>query len=96
MVALLLLALAGAAAPPASKGPDVRTASAEAPPPRERQICKTETRIGTLAGNHRTCHTAREWRQIADNARDTWQQMQGTQGSTHSLEPDLAKPGSPQ
>ena len=87
MVSLLLLALAGAASS-APKEP-VQTASAEPRQVHERQICKTETRIGTLAGNHRTCHTAREWRQIADNARDTWQQMQGTQGSTHSQEPGM-------
>jgi hypothetical protein len=91
MVSLLLLALAGAP-PSAPKAPTVQTASAEARPVRERQICKTETRIGTLAGNHRVCHTSAEWRAIADGARETWERLQGVQGSTHSMEPDLATP----
>jgi hypothetical protein len=91
MVPLILIALAGAA-PPASEAPAVRTASADSKPPRERQICKTETRIGTLAGNHRVCHTSAEWRAIADGARETWERLQGVQGSTHSMEPDLATP----
>jgi hypothetical protein len=79
MAALLFLALAAAGAPPVD---------AAAPKPvSERKVCKTETRIGTLAGRQRVCHTAAEWREIAARARETYQEVQGAQGSTHSIEP---------
>lgn len=82
MVMLLLLALAGAG----TATPATADASADKPVA-EKKICKRETRIGTLAGRQRTCHTAAEWREIADRARETWQELQGKQGSTHSVEP---------
>jgi hypothetical protein len=46
-----------------------------------------ETRIGTLAGRKRVCHTAAEWREIAAKGRANWEQMQGSHGSSHSAEP---------
>lgn len=91
MSALLLLALAAAETPPAG------TASTPAPKA-GKVICKYETRIGTLAGRKRVCHTAAEWDQIAARARDTYQGVQGAHGSSSSAEPDIirAQGGSPQ
>jgi len=82
MSALFLLALAAAGSPPAD---------ATAPKP-ERKICKTETRIGTLAGRKRVCHTAAEWQEIAARARQTYQDVQGAHGSSHSVEPPSEVP----
>lgn len=79
MPALLFLALAAARSPPVDAG---------APEPlSERKICKTETRIGTLAGRKRICRTAAEWQEVAARARQTYQDVQGTHGSSHSVEP---------
>ncbi|HET9638632.1 MAG TPA: hypothetical protein VFP12_05455 [Allosphingosinicella sp.] len=79
MSALLLLALAAAGSPPVDAG---------APKPvSEKKVCKTETRIGTLAGRKRVCHTAAEWQEIASRARQTYQDVQGAHGSSHSVEP---------
>lgn len=78
MHVLFLLALAGAGPP----------ADAAAPAPvAGKIICKTETRIGTLAGRKRVCHTAAEWQKIAARGRQTWEEVQGAHGSTHSVEP---------
>ena len=79
MDVLLLLLLAGAGSPPAHTSTPA--------PVDGKIICKTETRIGTLAGRKRVCHTAAEWRQIADKGRANWEQMQGSHGSSHSVEP---------
>jgi hypothetical protein len=37
--------------------------------PNEKIICKTFTRIGTLAGRYRTCKTKGEWQRERDNLR---------------------------
>lgn len=80
MDVLLLLALAGMGTPPAD--------TAAGPKPLAGKItCKTETRIGTLAGRKRVCHTAAEWREIAAKGRQTWEEVQGAHGSSHSVEP---------
>lgn len=84
MPGLLLLALAAAATPPVESSPSR--------PVREKKICKYENRIGSLSGRRRVCHTAAEWDQIAARARDTYRDLQGAQGSTHSYEPDLIRP----
>jgi hypothetical protein len=88
MSTLLLLVLASAGAPPADP--------AGARPAAERKVCKTETPIGSLAARRRVCHSAAEWREIAERARDSYRDLQGAQGSTHSVEPDLARPAVPQ
>jgi len=80
MDVLLLLALAAAGTPPAD------TAATPAPVG-GKVICKTETRIGTLAARKRVCHTAAEWREIAAKGRANWEQIQGAHGSSHSVEP---------
>ena len=95
--AMLLLALAGAGAAPvepfAPSAPTqakvVQPLAAAAKPAQERMICKAETRIGTLAGFQRVCHTNAEWQEIAVRARETWQEVQGKYGSTHSVEPGM-------
>lgn len=79
MSALLFLALAAAGSPPAD--------ASALKPVSEKKICKTETRIGSLAGRRRVCHTAAEWQQIAANARRDYQDVQGSHGSSHSVEP---------
>ncbi len=84
MDVLLLLVLAAAGPPPAD--------AAASAPVAGKIICKTETRIGTLAGRKRVCHTAAEWQKIAVRGRQAWEEVQGAHGSTHSVEPDLAKP----
>ena len=91
MSALLLLAMLAAESPPAG------TASTPAPRP-GKVVCKYETRIGTLAGRKRVCHTAAEWDQIAARARGTYEAVQGAHGSSASQEPDIirAQGGSPQ
>ena len=88
MSALLLLALAAAGSPASVE-------SAPAPKP-GKIICKYETRIGTLAGRKRVCHTAAEWDQIAATNRRTYQEVQGAHGSTHSVEPQGQLTGAPQ
>lgn len=50
--------------------------------PGERQICRRQVRIGTLAGYERVCHSASEWQALARGTRESWQQLQGTFGST--------------
>jgi hypothetical protein len=37
--------------------------------PNEKIVCKTFTRIGTLAGRYRTCKTKGEWQRERDNLR---------------------------
>lgn len=81
MSALLFLALAAA-------GPVEASAPRAVP---EKKICKTETRIGTLAGRKRVCKTAAEWSEVAARGRDTYQSVQGAHGSSASVEPDIVR-----
>ena len=39
------------------------------PDPRDKVTCRRETPIGSLIPGKKTCHTRREWDQIAENAR---------------------------
>ena len=81
MSALLFLAMAAAGSPPAD------TSASSPAPVGGKIICKTETRIGTLAGRKRVCHTAAEWQKIAARGRQTYEEIQGAYGSSHSVEP---------
>lgn len=81
MDVLLLLALAGMGTPPAD------TSASTPAPVGGKIICKTETRIGTLAARKRVCHTAAEWQKIAARGRQTYEEIQGSHGSSHSVEP---------
>jgi hypothetical protein len=71
------------------------TATSQAPTPaaapaRDRQICRRHVRIGTLAGFESICHTEAEWRAIARGTQSSYEQMQGTHGSTnHRVSTDL-------
>jgi hypothetical protein len=71
------------------------TATAQAPTPaaapaRDRQICRRHTRIGTLAGFESICHTEAEWRAVARGTQSSYEQLQGTHGSTnHRVSTDL-------
>ncbi|HEU0099106.1 MAG TPA: hypothetical protein VFQ67_10055 [Allosphingosinicella sp.] len=86
---VLLLMLLAAAGPPAS-------GAAEPAPVAGKVICKTETRIGSLAGRKRVCHTAAEWQKIAARGRQTWEEVQGAHGSSHSVEPPGQMTSAPQ
>ncbi|HYJ81217.1 MAG TPA: hypothetical protein VEW26_00010 [Allosphingosinicella sp.] len=88
MHVLLLMALAGAGPPPAEQ--------ASPAPVGGKIICKTETRVGTLAGRKRVCHTAEEWQKIAARGRQTWEEVQGAHGSSHSVEPPGQLTSAPQ
>ena len=43
----------------------------------ERLICRTFTRIGTLAGRERQCFTKAEWERFAQGARKQTEELQG-------------------
>ena len=64
-------------------------ASQAAAPARERQICRRQARIGTLAGYESVCHTAAEWQAMARGTQESYRQLQGTLGSTHDREGGL-------
>ena len=53
----------------------------------EKQVCKTTTRAGTLAGIERTCMTPTEWAKQSDYERQMWEEVQGSKGATHGDEP---------
>ncbi len=101
MTVLLLLSLAitGAATPEpnvisgdvsgqqqASTGAAPLATQTNATPARERMICRRQARIGTLAGYETICHTAAEWQVMARGSQESYRQLQGTLGSTHSRE----------
>lgn len=48
----------------------------------EKQICKKNVRIGTLASVERTCMTEREWARQTDEMKQPWDEIQGKKGST--------------
>jgi len=60
----IALAAAAQATPPAAESQ-----------PAEKLICKREEVTGSLAAVRKTCHTATEWRQIADIAVRNSQQI---------------------
>ena len=65
-------------APPVDVTP-IPLNSASAP---ERQVCKSTVRAGTLAGVQRTCMSSSEWARMTDEARKTWDEMQGRKGNS--------------
>lgn len=94
---LLNLALVVGQAPAAQPSQDqttpaqpgaIQTAVREEPvvTPGERQICRRQLRIGTLAAYERVCHSASEWQALARGTRASWEQVQGVLGSTHGRE----------
>jgi hypothetical protein len=60
-----------------------QTTSVSTTPARDRQICRRQARIGTLAGFESICHTEAEWRAIARGSQASWGQLQGTFGATN-------------
>jgi protein TonB len=46
----------------------------------EKQICKKNVRVGTIAGVERTCLTQRDWARLTDESRRTWDEFQGRKG----------------
>ncbi len=62
-----------------SSSPPARSAKLQG----DRVICKREVKIGTLAGYQRTCHTRAEWARIGRESKESWEQLQGTHGSTN-------------
>ena len=93
---LLSLAIVGAGTPEPAAGDvqgaqqqapaETATAATQATPARERQICRRQARIGTLAGYESVCRTEAEWRAIAAGTQSSYRQLQGTHGSTHGRE----------
>jgi hypothetical protein len=63
-VAGLLTASAAAESAPRPGDPPEQPAD-----PNEKVVCKTFTRIGTLASRYRTCKTKGEWQRERDNLR---------------------------
>ncbi len=63
-------------APPATVTPVALTAQT-AP---EKQVCKTTTRVGTLAATTRTCLSKSEWDRLTDEGRQNWDELQGRKG----------------
>lgn len=61
------LASAGAAQSAPRQGVDAPEAAAGDP---GKMVCKTFTRIGTLAGRYRTCKTKAEWEKERTNLRE--------------------------
>jgi hypothetical protein len=68
---LVTLAVAGvlAAATAAQSAPQADTPQ-RAADPGNKIVCKTFTRIGSLADRYRTCKTASEWQRERDNLRE--------------------------
>lgn len=48
----------------------------------DKVVCKKSIRTGTLAAVERTCLTVREWARQSDEAKETWDEMQGRKGTT--------------
>lgn len=63
-----------------------RTANQTTGTGRDRMICRRQTRVGTLSGSETICHTAAEWQALSRGTGQSWQQIQGALGSTHSRE----------
>jgi hypothetical protein len=61
------LLVSAAAASSAPRQVDAPEAAAGSP---DKMVCKTFTRIGTLAGRYRTCKTKAEWERERTNLRD--------------------------
>lgn len=65
MACLLCASTAAESAP--ARGP--ADSPEQAADPNEKIVCKTFTRIGTLASRYRTCKTKGEWQRERDNLR---------------------------
>jgi hypothetical protein len=67
----ITLAIAGILTASAAAEAAPRSADAPEQPsdPNEKIVCKTFTRIGTLASRYRTCKTKGEWQRERDNLR---------------------------
>ena len=53
----------------------------------EKQICKKNVRVGTLASVERTCMTPTEWVKQSDYQKQMWDEVQGRKGATSGFEP---------
>ncbi|MEA3009759.1 MAG: hypothetical protein QOJ91_1451 [Sphingomonadales bacterium] len=67
VLAAIGLAATGAVAAAAPRLADTPQRAAD---PGNKVVCKTFTRIGSLADRYRTCKTAAEWQRERDNLRD--------------------------
>ncbi len=63
MLLELVTGLLLAAAPEASPSP-------VAEKPEEKKICRKQIETGSLIKGKKLCYTAKQWQQLADNARD--------------------------
>ena len=82
---LLLLPILLAAGSPAAAAKETTAVSAPRgqAQPADKVICRKRVKTGTLSGYEKSCHTRLEWERIGDLWRETWQEIQGTHGSTH-------------
>ena len=48
----------------------------------EKMICKSNVKMGTLAGRERTCMTPVEWRRMTDEMKKPYEDIQGIHGFT--------------
>ena len=67
---MIALVAAGAAAAPGQAEPRAAATPEAAAGPAEKIVCKTFTRIGSLADRYRTCKTKAEWERERENARN--------------------------
>jgi hypothetical protein len=66
-IALVAGVASASAAPSAPRRADAPEGAAGSP---DKMVCKTFTRIGTLADRYRTCKTKAEWERERTNLRD--------------------------
>ena len=80
---LLPILLAPAVPAMAAKETTVVSATRGQAQPADKVICRKRIKTGTLSSYEKSCHTRLEWEKIGDLWRETWQEVQGTHGSTH-------------
>ena len=61
----------------------IAVTQAAAEPMPEGLVCKTNVRVGTLAGVERTCMTSSEWAKQSDQMKQTFLDLQGRKGFTN-------------
>lgn len=97
LATVILLVATGAAPPAEDAGPADQTAAAspsaatelaEAPPPEEKKICRTEKATGSLTRRNRICMTAAQWREIYDRTRRGVGELQGSASGGKECVPD--------
>ena len=90
----LTIACTMAASTAAESAPPPADAPEQPADPNEKIVCKTFTRIGTLASRYRTCKTKGEWQRERDNLRQVnISDSCRTRGSSAPVSPVPGSPG---